>query len=49
MQRVLPMYEQFGQSAQQRADLTLSGEASIAQSIESLVATLATTLALNER
>ena len=44
MQRVLPMYEQFGQSAQQRADLTLSGEASIAQSIESLVATLTATL-----
>ena len=45
MQRVLPMYEQFGQSAQQRANLTLSGEASIAQMVESVVATLTATLA----
>ena len=45
IQRVLPMYEQFGRSAQQRANLTLSGEASIAQMVESVVATLTATLA----
>ena len=37
------MYEQFGRSAQQRANLTLSGEASIAQMVESVVATLTAT------